>query len=84
MVVRCFTVEPATVVKVEAPLNGRVLWKGLPRVLRPRACSGSPYRINKKDSTNLNTHFEIDCPRLHFPPLCLPSHHIPLGCSPAR
>ena len=41
-------VEPATVAKVEAPLNGRVLWKGLPRVLRPRACSGSPYRINKR------------------------------------
>ena len=41
-------VEPATVVKVEAPLNGRVLWKGLPLVSRPRACSGNPYRINKK------------------------------------
>ena len=41
-------VEPATVAKVEAPLNGRVLWKGLPRVSRPRACSGNPYRINKK------------------------------------
>ena len=41
-------VEPATVAKVKAPLNGRVLWKGLPRVLRPRACSGNPYRINKK------------------------------------
>ena len=24
------------------------VWKGLPRVLRPRACSGNPYRINKK------------------------------------
>ena len=46
--VRGGPVELATVVKVEAPLNGRVLWKGLPRVLRPRACSGSPYRINKK------------------------------------
>ena len=41
-------VEPTTVVKVEAPLNGRVLWKGLPPVSRPRGCSGSPYRINKK------------------------------------
>ena len=38
-------VEPTTAVKVEAPLNGRVLWKGLPRVLGPR---GSPYRINRK------------------------------------
>ena len=45
-------VEPATVAKVEAPLNGRMLWKGLSRVLRPRDCSGSPYQINKKDSTS--------------------------------
>ena len=41
-------VEPATVAKVKAPLNGGVLWKGLPRVSRPRACSGSPDWINKK------------------------------------
>ena len=46
-------VEPATVAKVEAPLNGRVLWKGLPRVSRPRACSGNPYQINKKGQHQL-------------------------------
>ena len=33
---------PATLAKGKAPLNTRVLWKGLPRVSRPRACSGSP------------------------------------------
>ena len=40
------------------PLNGRVLWKGLPRVVRPRACSGSPYRITCTDKNcKIKSHF---------------------------
>ena len=50
-------VEPTTAIKVVALFNGRVLWKGLPQVLGPRDCSGSPYRINKK-RTAPNAHLQ--------------------------
>ena len=46
-------VEPATLAKVEAPLNGSVLWKGLPRVHDPALVPEAPIGLIKKASTNV-------------------------------